>query len=114
MKQSVDYNGQVVTISLAGKIMGDPDQSRMFYGTIAEFLSLNKHNFLIDLAKVDWVNSIGLGMLLSAHKSARQAGGKVVLCNVHHVESLLSMTNLLRVFEHCNNCDEAHWMFDEA
>lgn len=114
MKQSVDYNGHVVTISLSGKIMGEPIQSRMFYGTIAEFLSLNKRNFLIDLGRVDWVNSIGLGMLLSAHKSALQAGGKVVLCNVHHIESLLSMTNLLRVFEHCNNCDEARRKFTES
>lgn len=111
MKQNVDYNGQVVTISLAGKIMGDPIPTRMFHGTIAEFLSLNKRNFLIDLDKVDWVNSIGLGMLLSAHKEARRAGGKVILCNVHNVESLLSMTNLLKVFEHCNNSDEAQWKF---
>lgn len=114
MKQSVDYNGQVVTISLAGKIMGDPAPTRMFYGTIAEFLSLNKHNFLIDLGKVDWVNSIGLGMLLAAHKAAKRAGGKVVLCNVHHIESLLSMTNLIKVFDHCNNCDEAQWKFAES
>lgn len=113
MKQSVDYDGQVVTISLSGKIMGDPMQTRMFYGTIAEFLSLNKRQFLIDLGKVDWVNSIGLGMLLSAHKSALQAGGKVILCNVHHIESLLSMTNLLRVFEHCNDVDEAQGKFAE-
>lgn len=113
MKQSVDYDGEVVTISLSGKIMGDPTQRQLFHGTVAEFLSLNKRNFLIDLKRVDWVNSIGLGMLLAAHKAARNAGGKVVLCNLNNIESLLTMTNLIKVFEHCNNADEAQWQFVE-
>ena len=49
MRQSVDYDGEVVTISLSGKIMGDPTQRQLFHGTVTEFLSLNKRNFLIDL-----------------------------------------------------------------
>ena len=113
MKQSVDYSSEVVTITLSGKILGDPTQRQMFHGTMTEFLSLNKKNFLIDLQRVDWVNSIGLGMLLSAHKAARNAGGKVVLCNLNNIESLLSITNLVRVFDHCNNADEAQWTFVE-
>lgn len=113
MRQSVEYNGDVVTISLSGRILGDPTQRQMFHGAMSEYLSLNKRNFLIDLAKVDRVNSIGLGMLLAAHKAARNAGGKVVLCNLNRIESLLSITHLVRVFDHCNHAEEAQWRFVE-
>ncbi|MCB2201468.1 STAS domain-containing protein [bacterium] len=113
MKFTADLTSDVVTLSLAGKIIGEPRESTMFHGTIHEYLALNKRNFIIDLAKVERINSIGLGMLIAGYSSVARAEGRFVLCNFTNVESILTVTRVLKVFEHCESLEEAEWLFSE-
>jgi anti-sigma B factor antagonist len=98
--------GNVVVLEISGKIMGG-EETTLFHGKLHEFINHNKKNFVIDLAKVDWMNSIGLGMLISSLTTVRNAGGKLVLANIDKIESILTITRLISVFEHHDSRDAA-------
>jgi anti-sigma B factor antagonist len=55
---------------------------------------------VLDLAKVGFVDSAGLGALLSAHKALRAKGHRLVLANLNEeIRQILEVTSLCRVFE---------------
>lgn len=106
MKFEDHLDDNVVILDVSGKIMGG-EETTMFHGKIHEYIELNKKNFVVDLAKVDWMNSVGLGMLISALTTVKNAGGRLVLANIDKIESILTITRLITVFEHFDSRDEA-------
>jgi anti-sigma B factor antagonist len=46
-------------------------------------------------------------MLISALTSVRNAGGRLVLANITKIESVLTITRLISVFEHYDDREEA-------
>ena len=62
---------------------------------------------LIDLQDVTFMDSSGLGALLSAFKTVRSAGGKLYICSVNdQVRMLFELTRMDRVLEKFANRDE--------
>jgi anti-sigma B factor antagonist len=110
MKFEDRLEGDVVVIDVSGKIMGG-EETTMFHGRIHEYIQQNKKNFIIDLTKVDWMNSVGLGMLISALTTVKNAGGRLVLANITKIESILTITRLISVFEHYDTRKEALKVF---
>jgi anti-sigma B factor antagonist len=106
MKFDDHLDNNIVILDVSGKIMGG-EETTMFHGKIHEYIKLNKLNFVVDLAKVDWMNSVGLGMLISALTTVKNAGGRLVLANIDKIESILTITRLITVFEHFDSRDEA-------
>jgi len=63
---------------------------------------------LIDLKEVPYIDSSDIGRIIRAHLSARQAGGRVRLCNLsEHVLTVLKITKLDTVLEIYENQEEA-------
>lgn len=55
---------------------------------------------LIDLQDVSFIDSSGLGGLVSAYKTVRTSGGKLFLCSLNdQVQMLFELTKMQRVFE---------------
>ena len=106
MKFEDKLEGDVVVFELSGKIMGG-EETTMFHGKVHEYISLNKNHMVADLAKVDWMNSVGLGMFISAFTTVKNAGGRLVLANIDSIESILTMTRLITVFEHFDSREAA-------
>lgn len=106
MKFDDSVENDVVVLAISGKIMGG-EETTMFHGKIHEYITQNKKNILIDMAKVDWMNSVGLGMLISALTTVKNAGGRLVLANITKIESILTITRLITVFEHYDSREEA-------
>jgi anti-sigma B factor antagonist len=106
MKFDDQLKDNVVILDVSGKIMGG-EETTLFHGKIHEYIELNKKNFVVDLAKVDWMNSVGLGMLISALTTVKNSGGRLVLANITKIESILTITRLITVFEHYDSRDEA-------
>jgi len=96
----------VVVLDISGKIMGG-EETTMFHGKIHEYMKANKKNIALNLTKVEWMNSVGLGMLISALTTVKNDGGRLVLANITNIESILAMTRLITVFEHYDNLDDA-------
>lgn len=106
MKFEDKLEGSVAVFEISGKIMGG-DETTMFYGRIRENVNNNVKSVVLDLGNVVWINSIGLGMLISAMTTLRNAGGRLVLANITAVESLLSMTRLINVFDVYDSQEDA-------
>jgi anti-sigma B factor antagonist len=110
MKFTDKLEGNIVILEISGKIMGG-EETTMFHGRIHEYLNQKKMNIVIDLAKVDWMNSIGLGMLIAAMTAVKNAGGRFVLANITKIETILTVTRLIKVFDCYDSRDEAMQSF---
>ncbi len=107
MKITSREDNNVVVLELKGNIMGGEDES-IFYDKLHELLDQNKKKIVLDLAKVEWINSRGLGILISGLTTMRNNDGQLKLARVtEKVESLLTMTRLITAFENFDSVDEA-------
>src|SRR5690625_4227642 len=106
------YNAVVVT--LKGNVMGGRESSKRD-GNLHGLREQGKKNVVVDLSKVKFMNSSGLGMLISGLTTMRNAGGDLRLANVaHRIQSLLVVTRLITVFKNYDSVDEAVESYDEA
>lgn len=102
----IDQDG-VIVLQLNGKIMGGPDATAII-DKLHELVESGKVNIVADLAKVNWMNSSGLGILISGLTTIRNAGGDLKLSAVtDRIRSLLMITKLLTVFETFETTEEA-------
>jgi len=107
MKLTSQEIKDVVVLEPKGKIMGGPDAT-LLHDQLHDFIDQNKKKVVIDLGKVDWMNSTGLGILISGLTTLRNNGGELKLANVtDKIQSLLTITKLITVFECFNSVDEA-------
>ena len=97
----------VVILEPKGKIMGGPDAS-LLHDKLYEFIEQDKKRVVIDLSQVDWMNSTGLGILISGYTTLRNTDGELKLANVtEKIQSLLTITKLVSVFEAYDSVEEA-------
>jgi anti-sigma B factor antagonist len=79
---------------------------------ILELIERGEPNIVVHLAKVRFIDSSGLGALLSGYKNAAAKSGKLSLSNIQpQVLSMFELTRLNRVFEIYHDVAEA---FDSA
>jgi len=113
MNYNVDERYSAVVITLKGNVMGGPDGSKL-HDTLHDLKESGKTNVVVDLGKVKFMNSSGLGMLISGMTTMRNSGGDLRLANVaDRIQSLLVITKLITVFKHFASVDEAVASFDE-
>lgn len=99
MKLTDRVQDGVVVLEPKGKIMGGPDAS-LLHDKLYEYIQQNRKKVVIDLSQVDWMNSTGLGILISGYTTLRNNDGMLKLANVtDKIHSLLTITKLAGVFE---------------
>lgn len=99
MRIKQDVMGGTGVIRLSGQLMGGPDADQV-RESIAALLQQGKKSIVIDLNDVLWVNSTGLGVLISSHILAENQGGTLKLMRISkRIESIFSVTRLDTVFE---------------
>ena len=107
MKLTDYLKDDVVVLEPKGKIMGGPDAS-LLHDKLYEYIKKDMKKVIIDLGKVDWMNSTGLGILISGYTTLKNNDGQLRLVNVtSKIESLLTITKLVTVFESCDTIEEA-------
>ena len=68
--------------------------------TLTTIIDEGNIDFLIDLSRVDYIDSSGLGMLVSVNKLAVKKGGGVIIKGLQGiVKELFELTRMNRVFE---------------
>ena len=93
-----DVPGAVV-IKIQGKLIGGSENSEKFRATVNSLLQEGRNNIVVNLQDTPWANSQGIGLLIGAHKSAKAAGGNLVLTHViDKIYDILSVTRLLLIF----------------
>lgn len=97
--------GDVMVLSLSGKIMGGPDHEK-FQSEIKALVSDGVVDVLLNMSKVTWVNSTGLGILVSAFHTLKKNGGQLKICEVSdRIDNILNVTQLKLVFETFDSCE---------
>lgn len=105
IKTSEKYGALVIT--LKGNVMGGPD-SQEFQDLLHNSLEGNKKNIVVDLGGVKFMNSTGLGMLISGYTSVKNGGGSLILANAtEKINSLLVITKLITIFDNFDSVEEA-------
>ncbi len=89
----------VVVIELKGKIMGGPE-AKEFRDELQKHLDDGIKRVVVDLGKVNWMNSSGLGILIGGLTTVRNNLGDMKLARVtDKIKSLLMITKLVQVFD---------------
>lgn len=100
-------SGSVTVLDLSGKITLGED-GNLLKDKLQSLLHQGKKNILFNLAQVSYVDSAGLGAIVSGYTTVTREGGSLKLANVtKKLQDLLSITKLLTVFETFDSEDEA-------
>jgi anti-sigma B factor antagonist len=111
IKTSEKYGAVVIT--LKGNVMGGPE-AQEFHDLLGNLFDNGKTNIIIDLGSVKFMNSTGLGMLISGYTSVKNKGGVLKLANAtEKINSLLVITKLVTIFENFDSVDAAAESFDK-
>jgi anti-sigma B factor antagonist len=90
----------------SGRIVFGDEASQLREMIKKELTENNK--IVINLANVSYIDSGGIGTMVSLFTSARNAGGDIKLLNLtKRVHDLLQITKLITVFETCDDEQEA-------
>ena len=100
-------HGDVAVVALKGNLMGEPDTTEV-RDKVYSLLQDNVKKIVLDLGKVKWINSSGLGSLIAAMTSVKNKGGDMRLANItEKVESVFMITQLIKVFKTYETVDRA-------
>ena len=99
MKVNIRKEGDVSIVDLAGKItIGEGDV--VLRDKVTDLLELDERKILLNLEKVSYMDSAGIGELVACYKRAKERDGTVKLLNPSgKVYDLLQLTKLEEVFE---------------
>ncbi len=107
MKTKVSEKYNAIVVELKGNVMGGPE-AQEFSDLLHKFLDEGKKNVIIDLAGVKFMNSSGLGMLISGFTTMKNGGGSLKLAKAtEKINSLLVITKLITIFENFDSVEEA-------
>ena len=107
VKIRTEQNGAVGIIEIRGSLIGD-DTTDDFRSAVADFLEQGIKSLVVSLQKVNYVNSSGIGAIISAHTNCSKKGGMVKLAGVsNNVLNLFVVTKLIDIFDVYENIDEA-------
>ena len=92
-------SGKVTVVDMSGKIsLGDG--SALLRKLIRELLEEDRTLILLNLADVNYIDSSGIGELVSAFTTVKGRGGEMKLLSLtKKVHDLLQITRLFTVFE---------------
>lgn len=97
----------VAILEMSGKLMGGPD-AETFDETLKTLIHEGHCNVIVSMDKVKWVNSTGLGILISGYTTLKKNGGELKLLKVsERIENIFIVSKLFTVFESYQDEDEA-------
>ena len=99
--------GDVGVLQVSGKLMGG-DESKEVHEEVKSLLDDGFKKIVIDVSKVKWLNSSGLGMLISCLTSVNSAEAKLKIAGAtEKIKSVFMITKLITVFDNYETADQA-------
>jgi anti-sigma B factor antagonist len=92
-----EHNGEALVFRLKGSL--DLATSPSVRAALVEAADEGKHDIIVDLSQLEFIDSTGLGALIGAHRRALEHGGRVrLIVNDGPIQRLLNITGLMRIF----------------
>jgi anti-sigma B factor antagonist len=99
VKLSTRQVGNVTVVDVAGRITLGEGSSAL-RETLRDLVAKNQNKILLNLADVSYIDSSGIGELVSGYTTVTNTGGALKLLNLNkRVKDLLQITKLYTVFE---------------
>jgi anti-sigma B factor antagonist len=92
-------SGQIIIVDLSGRIILG-EGSALLRKTVRELLEEQHNKIVLNLGDVDYIDSSGIGELVSAYTAVKNRGGELKLLNLtKKVRDLIQLTKLYTVFD---------------
>ena len=89
----------LMILEISGKIMGGPDHDK-FKEEITDLIENGYKDVILDFSGVPWINSTGLGILISGYHSLKNAEGSMkIACVKERVLSIFYISQLENIFQ---------------
>ena len=99
---------------LQGDLIGSPD-SQQLIEVVNKNIEANNVLCAVDLSKVRFINSSGIGVLVSLLTKFRNRGGEMILINPsEHIRKLLIITKLNAIFTVAEDDAQAAYILKES
>lgn len=104
----------LVVLEMEGRLV-DKVEAIEISVEIEEELAEGTSKFIIDLSKLDYMNSTGLNILINLMNKARNEGGEAVIVGAQpRIQALFEVTKLDSIFKLTKNREEADAIFAES
>jgi anti-sigma B factor antagonist len=92
-------SGHVIVVDLSGRIILG-EGSALLRKTVRDLLEEKRIKIVLNLGDVDYIDSSGIGELVSAYTAVKNRGGDLKLLNLtKKVRDLIQLTKLYTVFD---------------
>jgi anti-sigma B factor antagonist len=99
MKTTTRAVGDVTIVDISGRIVLGPESASL-RSLVCDLLSQGHRKILLNLAEVNYIDSSGLGNLVSAFTTVRKQGGELKLLKLtNRLHDLMQITRLYTVFD---------------
>jgi anti-sigma B factor antagonist len=89
----------VSLVALNGRIVLG-EESTALREKLKSLIAGGKQKIVLNMADIDYIDSSGLGALVAAHLSAKNAGASIRLCNLgKKFHEVMQLTKLLTIFD---------------
>jgi anti-anti-sigma factor len=92
--------GTVLAVALAGRL--DAATSKTLEDRLLSLIESGEVRFVMDLASLEYISSVGLRVLMLAAKRLRSANGAIVVCalqpTVQQVFEIAGFTTIFRIY----------------
>jgi anti-sigma B factor antagonist len=96
----IDYEIRGITVLRPIGRLTLGESTAKFRSTIREWLETGKKKIILDMSEVYFIDSSGLGELVTAHTTAVKHGGALKLLKLtQRVQDLVQLTKVYRVLE---------------
>lgn len=107
MNLKTEANGKVMVVVVREERL-DAHNSDELKIEMNRLFEIGTKDLLVDLKEVRFIDSSGLGVLVSGYKNASTHQGSIKLCSLQtQVKSMFELTRLHRVFDIYQTMDEA-------
>jgi anti-sigma B factor antagonist len=106
MSFDVQKRNDITVIDVKGQlIVGNRQELKQ---KVLDELEAGERKFLVDFAGTGYIDSSGLGVLVSLSKKIREQGGELRLANLNEdLRTLFELTKLDTLFQIANNREDA-------
>jgi len=95
---NIEEKSSVIILKIDGEV--DLYNAPQIKDTVRKQIDQGKNAVLIDLGGVSYIDSSGIGALISSLSNLKKAGGILKICNIHgSVKKVFELTKLTGFFE---------------
>lgn len=107
VKTTTLQSGTIGVIEVKGSLVGGEETDEL-NSAVADFVEQGNRKLIIDLGKVDYLNSTAIGVLVKAHTTYKKHQGSVKLCGINkNINNIFVITKLTMVFDVAETREDA-------